>query len=272
MTDVLSLLNRLNPFVYPANLIDILVVTLIFFWVLEVVKGTRAVRLLRGLGVVLVISFLLSSVVGNLSTLNWLLETAIQPVLIVSIPIIFQPELRRALEHLGRTGGLFSQVFGSANSSELQTTIVNVSKAAAQLSKQSTGALIVIERRTRLQEYAERGIIIDSRVAVPLLLNIFYPNSPLHDMAVIIRSNRILAANVVLPLSEDIVGHRRYGTRHRAAKGISEQTDAVTVVVSEETGSISLVSDGRMVSYLSETRLRTMLAHLLKVDLEDETK
>jgi uncharacterized protein (TIGR00159 family) len=274
MTDFLSfLLNRLNPFAYPANLVDILVVTFLFFWLLEAIKGTRAVRLLRGMGIVLVLSLLLSTVVGNLNTLNWLLETAIQPALIVSIPVIFQPELRRALEHLGRTGGMFSRLFGASVNSDLQSgTITTISKAAAQLSKQSTGALIVIERSTRLQEYAERGIQIDSRVVVPLLLNIFYPNSPLHDMAVIIRGNRILAANVVLPLSEDIIGHRRYGTRHRAAKGISEQTDAVTVVVSEETGAISLVSDGRMVSYLSETRLRTMLAHLLKVELEEESK
>lgn len=270
MTEFLGLLNRLNPFVYPENLVDILVVALIFFWLLEVIKGTRAVRLLRGLIVVLVLAFVFGSSVGNLNTLNWLLETAIQPVLIVAIPILFQPELRRALEHLGRTGGLLNNPFSSANSSELLATINNVSRAAAQLSKQSIGALIVIERSTRLQEYAERGVILDARVAVPLLLNIFYPNSPLHDMAVIVRDNRILAANVVLPLSEDIVGHRRYGTRHRAAKGISEQTDAVTVVVSEETGSISLVSDGRMVSYLSEARLRTMLANLLRVDLEEE--
>lgn len=272
MTESVSFLERLNPFVYPATFVDIFIVALIFFWFLEVIKGTRAVRLLRGLSIVLAISFVVSSFVGNLSTLNWLLQTAIQPVLIVSIPILFQPELRRALEHLGRTGSLFNNPFGTANSSELLGTINNISRAAAQLSKQSIGGLIVIERSTRLQEYAERGVILDARVAVPLLLNIFYPNSPLHDMAVIVRGDRILAANVVLPLSEDIIGHRRYGTRHRAAKGISEQTDAVTVVVSEETGAISLVSDGRMVSYLSEARLRTMLANLLRVQLEEDSK
>lgn len=272
MIDFLSLLSRLNPIVYPANLVDILVVALIFFWFLEVIKGTRAVRLLRGLGVVLALSFLLSSFVGELTTLNWLLETAIQPLLIVSIPILFQPELRRALESLGRTSALLSNPFGTASRTELVETINGISRAAAQLSRQSIGALIVIERSTRLQDYAERGVILDSRVAVPLLLNIFYPNSPLHDMAVIVRENRILAANVVLPLSEDVVGQRRYGTRHRAAKGITEQTDAITVVVSEETGAISLVSDGRMVSHLSEVRLRTMLAHLLKVDLPEQPK
>jgi DNA integrity scanning protein DisA with diadenylate cyclase activity len=115
-------------------------------------------------------------------------------------------------------------------------------------------------------------VIIDARLVVPLLLNIFYPNSPLHDMAVIVRGNRILAANVVLPLSEDVVGQRRYGTRHRAGKGISELSDAISVVVSEETGAISLMNDGRMVSYLNEARLRHMLAGLLKVPLEENGK
>jgi uncharacterized protein (TIGR00159 family) len=273
MNDLISLLSRLNPFVNPDNLIDILVVAFIFYWIIEFIKGTRALRVLRGLtfgfGIVLLLGFILRFFVGDLNTLNWLLSEAIQPVLVVSIPIIFQPELRRAFEQLGRTGLFANRSLGNHTNPEIQATITNVSKAAAQLSKQSTGALIVIERKTRLREYAERGIILDARVAVPLLLNIFYPNSPLHDMAVIISDNRILAANVVLPLSEDIIGHRRYGTRHRAAKGISEQTDAITVVVSEETGAISLVNDGRMVSYLSETRLRTMLAHLLGIELEE---
>lgn len=225
--------------------------------------------MLRGLGILLVFAFLISSAVSGLTTLNWLLSTAIQPLLIVSIPIIFQPELRRALEQLGRSS-IFSASFGSGNSAELEDTINNISRAAAQLSRQSVGALIVIERSNRLDDYAERGVLLDARIAVPLLLNIFYPNSPLHDMAVIIRDNRILAANVVLPLSEDVVGHRRYGTRHRAAKGISEQTDAITVVVSEETGTISLVNDGRMISYMSETRLRSSLAHLLGLTLAQE--
>lgn len=269
MDSFFNLISRLDPFNDITALIDILVVALLFYWILNAIKGTRAVRLLRGLTIVLVAAFLVSFAVSDLVALRWLLENAIQPVLIVSIPIIFQPELRRALEQLGRAK-LFERSFGgTASDSESQQTIINISRAAAQLSKQSIGALIVIERTNRLDDYAERGISLDARVAVPLLLNIFYPNSPLHDMAMIIRDNRILAANVVLPLSEDVVGHRRYGTRHRAAKGITEQTDAVVVVVSEETGAISLVNDGRMVSYLSEARLRTMLAYLLGVELEN---
>ncbi len=278
MPDIPSILEwigrlreRLNPFIDPQPLLDIAIVALIFFWLLGVIRGTRAVQLLRGFGVLLVLSIVLGSLLP-LETLRWLLRNAIQPALFVAIPVLFQPELRRALESLGRTNDLFGRPFGRANHSELLETINGVSRAAQQLSQQGVGALMVIERETGLQEYADRGVILDARLAVPLLLNIFYPNSPLHDMAVILRGNRILAANVVLPLSEDVVGQRRYGTRHRAAKGISEQSDAIAIVVSEETGAISLVNDGRMVSYLNETRLRSMLAGLLKVPLEELAK
>lgn len=261
------ILTRLNPFIDPKPLIDIAIVALIFYWLLGVIRGTRAVQLLRGIGVVLAISILLSSVLP-LDTLRWLLTNAIQPALFVAIPVLFQPELRRALESLGRTNDIFMRGFSRNNRSELLETINGISRAAQQLSQQGVGALMVLEREVGLQDYADRGVIIDARLAIPLLLNIFYPNSPLHDMAVILRGNRILAANVVLPLSEDVGGPRRYGTRHRAAKGISEQSDAIAVVVSEETGAISLMNDGRMVSYLNEARLRSMLAGLLKVSLE----
>jgi uncharacterized protein (TIGR00159 family) len=272
MSDLPRVLERLNPFTDPLRLLDILIVTLIFFWLLGAIRGTRAVQLLRGFGILVALSFLLGSLVRGLETLNWLLRNVVQPALFVSIPILFQPELRRALESLGRTNDLFGRPFGRANQSELLETVNGVARAAQQLSQQGIGALMVIERETGLQEYADRGVILDSRLAVPLLLNIFYPNSPLHDMAVILRGNRILAANVVLPLSEDVGGPRRYGTRHRAAKGITEQSDAIAVVVSEETGAISLMNDGRMVSYLNEARLRHLLAGLLKVSLEEESK
>jgi diadenylate cyclase len=270
MPDVTRLLSRLSQLSDPLVVLDILLVAILFFWLLGVIRGTRAVQLLRGIGVILAIVFVLSTV-ERLETLRWLLRT-IQPALVVTIPILFQPELRRALETLGRTGDFFSRPFGGANRSELLDTITGVSRAAAQLSQQGIGALMVIERETGLQEHADRGVTLDARLAVPLLLNIFYPNSPLHDMAVLIRGNRILAANVVLPLSEEVIGQRRYGTRHRAAKGITEQSDAIAVVVSEETGAISLMNDGRMVSYLNENRLRQMLAGLLKVSLDDAHK
>ncbi len=271
--DFARLWSRLNPLTSPFALLDILIVAIFFYWIFGVIRGTRAVQLLRGMGVVLMAAFIIGTVANDrLTTLSWLLSTIINPALIVGVPILFQPELRRALESLGRSSNIMSRPFGGANRSELLETITVICRTAAQLSQQGVGALIVIERATQLQEYADRGVILDSRISTPLLLNIFYPNSPLHDMAVIVRGSRILAANVVMPLSEDVIGPRRYGTRHRAAKGISEQTDAISVVVSEETGAISLVSDGRMASYLNETRLRTMLAGLLRVPLEDEKK
>jgi diadenylate cyclase len=277
MPDIPSLLewlsrlrDRLNPLNDPLPFVDIAIVALIFFWLLGVIRGTRAVQLLRGIGILLVASLILGSLLP-LETLRWLLQNVIQPALLVAIPVLFQPELRRALEGLGRTNDLFGRPFGRANRVELIETVNGVARAAQQLSQQGVGALMVIERETGLQEYADRGVILEARLAVPLLLNIFYPNSPLHDMAVIVRNNRILAANVVLPLSEDVGGPRRYGTRHRAAKGISEQSDAIAVVVSEETGAISVVTDGRMVSYLNEARLRNMLAGLLKVPLEESS-
>lgn len=270
MPDLSRLWGRLNPLTSPFALIDILIVAALFFWLLGVIRGTRAVQLLRGIGIVLALTFVVSSTLEQLETLRWLLRTVVQPTLVVGIPILFQSELRRALETLGRSGELIR--FGNTHRSEWVEAIITISRTAAQLSQQSIGALIIVERTTRLQDYADRGVILDARLAGPLLLNIFYPNSPLHDMAVIVRGNRILAANVVLPLSEDIMGQRRYGTRHRAAKGISEQSDAVAVVVSEETGAISLVHDGRLVTYLNETRLRALLASLLHVTLPEEAR
>lgn len=271
--DLTRLWARLNPLTSPFAILDILIVAVLIYWLLGVIRGTRAVQLLRGVGIVLALSLIVGSVAGRqLETLSWLLTTIITPALIVGVPVLFQPELRRALESLGRSSELLSRPLTGVNRSEILNTINTIARASQQLSQQGVGALIVIERTTQLQEYADRGVILDSRISLPLLLNIFYPNSPLHDMAVIVRGNRILAANVVLPLSEDVVGPRRYGTRHRAAKGISEQTDALAVVVSEETGAISLVQDGRMASYLTEARLRVMVADLLRVPLEEEGK
>jgi diadenylate cyclase len=270
MMDFTRLWARLNPLTSPFALLDILIVAGLLFWLLGILRGTRAVQLLRGISIILIGAFLISSLSENrLETLSWLLRNVVQPTLVVAVPVLFQPELRRALETLGRTSELFSRPFGGGQRSASIETINVISKAASQMSQQGVGALIVIERQTQLQEYADRGVILDSRLAGPLLLNIFFPNSPLHDMAVIVRNNRILAANVVLPLSEDVIGPKRYGTRHRAAKGITEQSDALAVVVSEETGAISLVQDGRMASYLNEQRLRAMLAGLLKVSLPE---
>lgn len=268
--DLVEFWSRLNPLQYPGNWIDIFLVALLFWWLLGIIRGTRAVQLLRGITVLLIAAFAIGSAL-QLTTLRWLLENAIRPALFVAIPVLFQPELRRALEALGRSSEVFQWRPFGANTNDMVMTINVLVRAAAQLQQQQTGALIVIERNTGLQEYADRGVILDARLSVPLLLNIFFLNSPLHDLAVIIRGGRILAANAVLPLSENVVGTPRYGSRHRAALGVSEQSDAIALVVSEESGSISVATNGRMVRHLSETRLRKLLAELLNVTLEEPT-
>ncbi len=267
MLDLSQFWERLNPARHPANILDILIVMLLFWLLIDVIQGTRAVQLLRGVAVLVIFALLAGSFLP-LQTLRWVIENALRPALFVAIPVLFQPELRRALESLGRTGVLSRRPFALPDDEQRDAINVLV-RAAQQLSQRQTGALMVIERRTGLQEYADRGVITDARLSILLLLNIFFINSPLHDMAVIIRNGRILAANVVLPLSENILSSSRYGTRHRAALGISEQSDAVALVVSEETGSISVATDGRMVRHLNETRLRKLLAELLDVTLDE---
>jgi uncharacterized protein (TIGR00159 family) len=262
-SQLIQFLDRLNPFQHPLNWLDILLVALLFWWLLNIIQGTRAVQLLRGISILLIATFALSQVL-QLQTLQWLMSEIIQPTLVVAVPILFGPELRRALERLGRADVFALRPFNQQPNdghAAIDTTV----RAVAQLSRQRTGALIVIERATGLQEYADRGVILDARVSVPLLLSIFFVNSPLHDLAVIIRDDRVLAANVVLPLSENIVGTPRYGSRHRAALGISEVSDAIAVVVSEETGGIAVATNGRMVRQLSDERLRKLLAELLNL-------
>jgi uncharacterized protein (TIGR00159 family) len=269
LPDFADFWSRLNPLQYPGNWLDIFIVALLFWWLLGIIRGTRAVQLLRGVTVLLIFAFAVGSLL-QLTTLNWLLENAIRPALFVAIPVLFQPELRRALETLGRSSEVLTRRPFS-NNNDMAATINVLVRATAQLAQQQTGALMVIERNTGLQEYADRGVILDARLSAPLLLNIFFLNSPLHDLAVIVRGGRILAANAVLPLSENVVGTPRYGSRHRAALGVSEQSDAIAVVVSEETGAISVATNGRMVRHLSEARLRKLLADLLNVTLEEAT-
>jgi diadenylate cyclase len=270
MLDLNQIWDRFDPLRNPLNILDILLVAMLFWWLLDVIRGTRAVQLLRGVIVLLIVSLAIGTVLP-LQTLRWLLENAVRPALFVGIPVLFQPELRRALESLGRTGELFTRRPFTNPTGEQAITINLLVRAATQLSQRKTGAIIVIERNTGLQEYADRGVILDARLSVILLLNIFFINSPLHDMAVILRAGRILAANVVLPLSENVLSSSRYGTRHRAALGITEQSDALALVVSEETGSISIANNGRIVRNLNEDRLRRLLAELLNVQLEEVT-
>jgi diadenylate cyclase len=249
----------------PLALLDIFVVAVIFFWLLTVARGTRAMPLLRGIAILLGMIAVLSTTL-NLTALRRLLEIAF-PALVIAVPVIFQPELRRALEQLGQTRTWLNLPFAHTEE-DIEKTIDEISRAVVQLSRQRIGALIVIERETGLQEYADRGVPEDAILTRQTLIQIFTPNTPLHDGAVIVRQNRILAAAVVLPLTEAPIGGT-LGTRHRAAVGISEQSDAIAIIVSEETGQISMAMGGRLVRDLTHDKLKATLRARLRVDRDD---
>lgn len=235
------------------DIIDILIVSYIIYKLMQLVRGTRAVQLLKGI-FVLVITWGLSTWF-NLYTLKWLMNQMFT-FGVVSVLIIFQPELRRGLEQLGR-----GKLFRSSSFQEMDVSIsVNeVIKAVNYLAKRKIGALIVFERDTGLNEYTESGIKMDSRISSELLINIFIPNTPLHDGAVILQGSQIAAAACYLPLSENPFISKELGTRHRAAIGVSEVTDAISVVVSEETGQVSLAINGLVVRDIKEESLISKL-------------
>ncbi|CAM3072942.1 diadenylate cyclase CdaA [Paenibacillus sediminis] len=240
------------------NIIDILVVGYIMYQLILLVRGTRAIQLLKGILVLVVIWAL--STWFDLYTLKWLMNQMFT-FGVVAIFIIFQPELRRALEKLGR-GKMFGRV--TPDDEEISKLIGELIKAVNYLSRRKIGALIVFERHTGINEYTESGIPMESLVSSELLINIFIPNTPLHDGAVIIRDKRIAAAACYLPLSENPFISKELGTRHRAAIGVSEVADAVSVVVSEETGQISLAINGQVVRDIKEESLISKLYEELK--------
>ncbi|MHB9094770.1 MAG: diadenylate cyclase CdaA [Eubacteriales bacterium] len=241
------------------NIIDMLVVAALIYKLFLWIKGTRAVQLLKGL-VVLLIATTISSWLG-LYTINWILKS-IQGMLIVAIPVVFQPELRRALERLGR-GKFFTRPLVFLGEEDTTRIINEIVRAALVMAKNKMGALIVIERETGINDYIETGIKLDSVISGEFLINIFIPNSPLHDGAVIIRGDRVASAGCFLPLTENPNLSKELGTRHRAAIGISEISDAVTLIVSEETGVISAAHDGKLTRYLDEKSLREVLSEML---------
>lgn len=256
MADVVWLLSQLD-FV---SVIDILTVALIFYAVFFLIRGTPAVQLLRGIFLVVFTFLILTSIFTKLTALSWLVRNSL-PALLVSLPVIFQPELRRGLQRLGRTGGLMGR---PPREAAVTQTIEEVAQAAMHLARRRYGALIVLELTIGLQEYIDTGVPLDAAVSRELLTTIFFPNTPLHDGALIIRNERAVAAACVLPLSEELLPEHNLGTRHRAAVGLTEQSDAVVVVVSEETGVISVAHSGRMIRRLDEKRLRKVLQALYR--------
>ncbi|MGI6550687.1 MAG: diadenylate cyclase CdaA [Syntrophomonadales bacterium] len=241
------------------NLADILIVSYVCYRLLLLIRGTRAEQLLKG-----VIVLLLFSAVSRwlgFSAVNWLINK-VWTGIFIALPVVFQPELRRALEQLGR-GSFFSSRM-TEKTPDMDRHIEEVVKATTELSRFRIGALIVWRRETGIDDYSEIGVDIDAAISAELLINIFTPNTPLHDGAVIINQGRIHRAGAFLPLSDNPNLDKSMGTRHRAAVGISEVSDALAIVVSEETGSLALAREGVIMRPLDVPRLREMLTQELR--------
>jgi diadenylate cyclase len=246
---------------YLASIVDIALVWYVIYKLINVIRGTKAVQLLKGILVILLVR-VVSEWLG-LTTLSWMMQQAINWGFLAVI-IIFQPELRRALEQLGR--GRFFSRSSTQDDDNQEKTVEAIIKATDYMAKRRIGALISIERETGMSDYIETGIRLNSNISSELLINIFIPNTPLHDGAVIIQKNNVSAAACYLPLSESPFISKELGTRHRAALGISEVTDSLTVIVSEETGGISLTKNGELhrdlkVEELKELLTREMMYH-----------
>jgi diadenylate cyclase len=248
--DVEDSLQRLNG----AAVLDILLIAAIIYALLMALRGTTAMTLLRGAVVFVCVLFLLGQVL-SLAVVNFIMRNSL-PGLVLGAIVVFQPEIRRALERAGRTS-----VRNWLSTSPQDVAIDEISTAVVELSRLRHGAIIVIERATGLEDYIETGVRIDAGLNARLIESIFYPNSPLHDKALITRNDRIVAASCTLPLATGAASSR-LGTRHRAALGISEVTDAIAIVVSEQSSAISIASEGRLIPLRDETRVRATLEAL----------
>ncbi|GAW99747.1 diadenylate cyclase CdaA [Secundilactobacillus mixtipabuli] len=246
------------------NLLDILVVWFVFYELIMLLRGTKAVQLLRGIIVIVLVKII--AVYVGFETVSWLMDQVINWGVIAMI-IIFQPEIRRGLEHLGR-GSVFVRN-RQVNEAEKQM-IAALDKAIQYMSKRRIGALMTIQMDTGLEDYIETGIELDAKVTGELLINIFIPNTPLHDGAVIIRDNKVAVAAAYLPLSDSNLIPKELGTRHRAAVGISEVTDALTIVISEETGEVSITQNNELLRNMDQNDYLKFLNNELIKDQEPE--
>ncbi len=251
-------LSNFNIWGSLADIVDILLVWYVIYKLINIIKGTKAVQLLKGIFVILLVKFISDNMGFN--TLSWIMEQALTWGFLAII-IIFQPELRRALEQLGR--GKFFSRSGTPEEEDQDKIIEAIVKATDYMAKRRIGALISIERETGMSDYIETGIELNSKISSELLINIFIPNTPLHDGAVIVQRNLVAAAACYLPLSESPFISKELGTRHRAALGISEVTDSITVIVSEETGNISLTKNGELHRDLTLDAFKVLLENEL---------
>ena len=268
IADWVSRMVSFIPAIRLNNVLEILIISVLIYYILIWIRDTRAWTLLKG--ILVICAFMLFTYVFQMDTILCLFQNLIS-VAIISIFVLFQPELRRALEQLGRKNILssFFNLSGSGAADEqtvktVEKTKSEIIKACMEMSKVRTGALIVIEQDVQLSEYERTGIFLDSLVSSQLLINIFEHNTPLHDGAVFIRNNRIVAATCYLPLSDNMLLSKELGTRHRAGVGISEVSDSITLIVSEETGMISVAHDGMLFRGLSQEELREQLSTLMK--------
>lgn len=247
------------------DIIDILIVAFAFYKLFTLIKETRAEQLIKGIFLVFV--FTKISQWLEFHTLHWILNTTMT-VGVIAILIVFQPELRRGLEYLGRSR-FFSKSFAEIKGESLSEVLDEIVDAVASLSRQNIGALIVLEKETGLNELVETGTQIEGTVSSDLLINIFIPNTPLHDGAVIIKDDKIKAAGCFLPLTENASLSKDLGTRHRAALGVSEESDSLAIIVSEETGSISIAENGSIARYLDVKTLKQILMDMYKPKEEE---
>ncbi len=258
MSELLSTIVKVFSTVGIADVLDIAIIAYLVYQCIKLVRETRAAQLVKGIGILLLLYLLASEL--HLRTLGFLMSNVLQTGLVVMV-VVFQPELRRALEQVGRSKfNVFSSGASEQQSREHWEIFISaLEESAASLSRQKIGALVVIERKTRLGDIIKTGTVIDAGPSAELIGNIFFPNSPLHDGAMIVRDGRLHAAGCFLPLSDNFGISRELGTRHRAALGMSEASDAVVVVVSEETGIITVCQNGKLERGFSPKRLRERL-------------
>ena len=281
MQDIIELLNvfqeNLSSVLSMANLtmtwvdiVEILIITFLFYHILKWVKSTRAWNLFKGIMIILI--FVLLAALFQMSTILWIAENTLN-VGLIAVVIIFQPELRKALENIGgrnRFGGIFN--FNKTETDKFSDrTVEELVKASFAMGKVKTGALIVIEDEIVLDEYIRTGIDVDAVVSSQLLINIFEKNTPLHDGAIVLRGDRVVAATCYLPLSDSMSLSKDMGTRHRAAVGISEVSDSMTIIVSEETGRVSVAHRGQITRNVDEDTLREKLQYMQRRNHEVTT-
>lgn len=270
-SEIVFLIQRVNWL----TVIDLTLVSVIFYIILRLLRDTQAQTLMRGVIFLIVLISLLTTLV-NLPAFSWLVSTTL-PALLFAVPVLFMPEIRRGLERLGRAGaGALLIERSTTNLEVIQKTIQDVASASARLAVFKQGALIVLQRRDSLREYENTGVKLGARISPELLMQIFYPNTPLHDGAAIVVNDVVTAGACVMPLSSSGVlnssPERLMGLRHRAALGISEVSDAIAVVVSEETGSISIAHRGRIIRRIAADKLENVLMAFFKQQIEQDER